>query len=187
MIETPTPTLWEIRLALGHEAAVAIIVNALIHAARLVSLEHNITIEQIGEAANDILASFGYFKVEEVKYLLKRALRSQNLYGRFDYNVIMNWVEAYDAERTDEAMRLSDQQETRLENESRPHPEAMDFTTYVEKLRQKAPSDPEAAAMLAQIENPDKPRLTLLSREERLRREHDFKMWYTFKYLQGKE
>lgn len=93
MIEAETPTLWDIRQRLGHPAAVAILVNAFIHAAKLVNLDKNLTVEQIGEAANDILESHGYLKVEEIKYLLKHALRTQNVYGRLDYNVLMNWVD----------------------------------------------------------------------------------------------
>ena len=106
MIEADTPTLWELRKSLGHAATIAILVKAFIHAAKLVNLDKNLTIEQIGEAANDTLEGYGCLKVEEIKYLLKRALRTQNVYGRLDYNVIMTWVERYDAERTEEAMRI---------------------------------------------------------------------------------
>lgn len=186
MIEAETPTLWELRRHLGHAATIAILVKAFIHAARLVNLERNLTQEQIGEAANDILECHGYLKVEEIKFLLKRALRTQNVYNRFDYNVLMNWVEKYDTERTEEAMRISGQIESQRCNAISDNPEAVSFEEYKADLRQRAKTDEEAAALLRDIENPPKSRLTLLSREEREQNDHDFKTWRTFKYLLGK-
>lgn len=185
MIEAETPSLWDIRRQLGHPAAVAILVNAFIHAAKLVNLEKNLTVEQIGEAANDILEAHGYLKVEEVKYLLKRALRTQNVYGRLDYNVLMNWVEQYDAERTEEAMRLSDQRESQELNEPKERPGAISYEQYIALLRENAATDPEAAKILEDIDNPPPKRFTMLSNEKRIQGERDFKMWHVFNYLQG--
>lgn len=182
MIEAETPTLWDIRQQLGHPAAVAILVNAFVHAAKLVNLDKNLTVEQIGEAANDTLESYGYLKVEEVKYLLKRALRTQNVYGRLDYNVLMNWVEQYDIERTEEAMRISDQEATQAINSPAECTGAVSFDTYISDLRERAKTDKEAAALLGEIENPAPARLTLTTSKNRGQDEHDFKL-YRFKYL----
>ena len=125
MIEAETPTLWELRSQLGHPAAIAILVNAFIHAAKLVNLDKNLTTEQIGEATNDTLEQHGQLKVEEIKFLLKRALQKQNVYGRLDYNVLMNWIEQYDNERTEEAMRISEQKESQERNNIPPSHGAM--------------------------------------------------------------
>lgn len=186
MIEAETPTLWDIRQQLGHPAAVAILVNAFIHAAKLVNFEKNLTVEQIGEAANDILESKGYFKVEEIKYLLKRALRTQNIYGRLDYNVIMNWVEQYDAERTEEAMRISEQQESQKLNKPDAQMGSMTFKEYVDDLERRAHTDPEAARTLAEIRNPQPAKPSLLSREERAEHEREFQRYRMFEYLSKK-
>lgn len=185
MIEAETPTLWELQQRLGRPAAIAILVNAFIHAAKLVNLDKNITQEQIGEAANDILESYGYLKVEEIKFLLKRALRTQNVYGRLDYNVLMNWIEQYDAERTEEAIRISEQRDMQQVNEINNNPDAVSFEDYVADLRTRAEKDKKAAELIKEIDNPSPQRLNLLTNEERAQKDHDFKTWRTFNYLLG--
>lgn len=187
MVEADTPTLWELRRELGHAATIAILVKAFIHAAKLVNLDKNLTTEQIGEAANDILESYGQLKVEEIKYLLKRALRTQNIYGRLDYNVLMNWVAQYDAERTEEAIRVSDQRASQELNEPKECPGAVSYQTYLDKLRERAKTDHKAAEILDGIENPPPQKLTLLTREERLAHNHEFKKWRIFDYLLEKK
>lgn len=186
MIEAETPTLWDIRRQLGHPAAVAILVNAFIHAAKLVNLDKNLTVEQIGEAANDTLESHGYLKVEEVKYLLKRALRTQNIYGRLDYNVLMSWVEQYDSERTEEAMRVSEQQESQALNTPSDNPDAVDFPMYVDSLRQRAKTEAQAAEILDSIENPTPQRTAPLSAEKRHEKDNAFRRFY-LRYINDKQ
>lgn len=182
MIEADTPTLWEIRREIGYAATVAILVKAFIHAAKLVNLDKNLTTEQIGEAANDTLNDKGYLKVEEIKFLLKRAMRTQNVYGRLDYNTLMNWIEEYDTERTEEAIRLSDHKEAQALNEHREDPDAISFREYLEQLKERAKTDKDAAKLLAEAEEPGPRRLNLLSREERQQRKKEFDMWREFEY-----
>lgn len=176
MIEAETPTLWDIQQRLGHPAAVAILVNAFIHAAKLVNLDKNLTIEQIGEAANDTLEAHGYLKVEEVKFLLKRALRTQNVYGRLDYNVLMNWVEAYDAERTEEAIRISEQEDARRLNTRADTEGTINITEYIKQLEVRAEADENAAALLetyrAMVARP-----AVFSDEEKAARENGFRQF----------
>ena len=179
MVRSDSPNLWEIRAHLGHAAAVAVVVQALIYTARLVNLDKNLSTEQIGEAANDVLEDYGYFHIEEVKYLLKRAVRSKQIYGRLDYNVIMGWFAEYDDERTAEAMRISDEQEPVTAEEN-----AVDFATYLAELERKAKTDPDAAQRLADV------RKTMQDHSERLKpdgaSDHEFKKWRLFTYVLGK-
>ncbi len=185
MIEAETPTLWDIRQRLGRPAAVAILVNAFIHAAKLVSLDKNLTSEQIGEAANDILESYNYLKVEEIKYLLKRALRTQNIYGRLDYNVLLNWVEAYDAERTEAAISISeDEDRERFGGENRSDG-GTTLSALLEKLKERATAgDAEAAAQIPQIE-----RILGYDKQQQAdarQKELDFQQWKQEVYLKSK-
>lgn len=186
MIEADTPSLWELRRQLGHPATIAILVSAFIHAAKLVNLDKNLTAEQIGEAANDTLEGYGYLKVEEIKYLLKRALRTENVYGRLDYNVLMRWVKQYDDERTEEAIRLSEQKETQLHNEPKPSPDAITFREYIGQLEARAKTDESAAERLAQI-NAMMQSPKALTREEKQAKKREFLTWKTFSYLTGKK
>lgn len=187
MIEAETPTLWELRSQLGHPAAVAILVNAFIHAAKLVNLDKNLTVEQIGEAANDTLEQHGQLKVEEVKYLLKRALRTQSIYGRLDYNVLMNWIEQYDAERTEEAIRISEQEDSLTLNAAPALTGAVSYNDYLASLKDRAANDKDAAALLDGIENPPPQRLTLLSAEKRHEKDDAFKRWFYSQYINDKQ
>lgn len=187
MIEADTPTLWEIQSQLGKLPTLAILAKAFLHAAKLVNLEKNLTKEQMAEVANDILADYGYLKVEEIKYLLKRALRTQNVYGRLDYNVLMNWVEEYVAERIEEAVSISEQEDLQRQNKKNDDPEAITFEQYVADLEQRAGSDSEAAGLLAKAKEFQDRRSEYLTREERAKKERDFKEWFTFSYLLGKK
>lgn len=159
MIEADTPSLWELRGQLGEPAAIAILIKAFIHTARLASInEKNLSDIQMGEAAKDIIECHGQLKVEEIKYLLKRGIRTEKLYGRFDYNVIMNWVEAYSEERLEEAIRSSEQHESEQINNVTPSAGAVTYQQWVEQLRGRAPTDKSAAEMLKMIgETPHTP------------------------------
>ena len=174
MIEAETPTLWELRTRLGHPAAIAILVNAFIHAAKLVNLDKNLTPEQIGEVANDTLELHGQLKVEEIKFLLKRALRTQNVYGRLDYNVLMGWIEQYDAERTEEAMRISEREEAeRLDS---PYTATAPRPSVLEQLRKAADEGTPGAAeayenLSAILSRPDCPAKTQEQKEK------EFRLW----------
>lgn len=187
MIEADTPSLWEIRMQLGHPATVAILVKAFIHAAKLVNLDKNLTSEQMGEVANDILSEYGYLKVEEIKYLLKRALRTRNVYGRLDYNILMNWVEEYVNERTEEAMRISEQEDDRRLNETKNNQDAVTFEQFISDLEHRAETDTEAAELLIKAKEFSKRRHQFLTKEEKAKKDHDFKKWFTFSYLLGKK
>lgn len=187
MIEADTPTLWEIQSQLGKMPTLAILVKVFLRTVKLVNLEKNLTDEQMGEAATDILNDYGYLKVEEIKYLLKRALRSQNVYGRLDYNVIMNWVEQYDAERTEEAINISEQEDMQRQNEPADDTDAISFEEYIAGLEQRAGADAEAAELLAKAKEFKERRSKYLTKEERTQKDRDFKEWFTFSYLLGKK
>lgn len=187
MIEADTPSLWEIRQQLGHPATIAIIVKAFLHAARLVNLDKNLTNEQIVETANDILSEYGYLKVEEIKYLLKRALRIRNVYGRLDYNVLMNWVEEYVNERTEEAVRISEQEDLQRQNETKVSADAVSFEHFLLDLEEKAKTDHEAAKLLKKAKEMQRRSHHYLTKEEKAQKDHDFKKWFTFSYLLGKK
>lgn len=185
MIEAETPNLWEIRNYTDHATAIGIIVIALIHTARLVNVENNLNETQIGEIANDALEEYGYLKVEELKYILKTAVKSQKIFGRLDYNVVMNWFKDYDTERTAEAMSISDCAEAR---ESPVSPSAMSWGVYVDRLWDMAfYADPEAVEKLYNMQQSTVSRMRLLTKEEKRHKEIDFKRYFYNQYLKNKK
>ena len=186
MIEADTPTLWEIRTATDHATAIGIIVLALIHVARLVNVKGYLNNDQIGEIANDVLEDYGYFKVEEIKHVLKSAIRTKKIYDRLDYNVVMGWFEEYSAERTEIAIRISEQKDREEQNAPQPTTATMSFGEYVDSLEDlAAEGDERAIAKLTQIKNLQRG-LRSLSKEEKEQRDKDFKMW-RMSYLSNKK
>ena len=186
MIKADTPNLWEIRNHTDHPTAIGIIVLALLYTARLVNVESNLNEDQIGEIANDVLNDYGYLKVEEVKYILKTAVRTKKIFGRLDYNVVMEWFEEYDSKRTEEAMSLSD---SIASHEEPPSPEAMSWAQYQAKLKEQAESGDEAAQ--AKIKEIEEVRSTngmrLLTKEQKYEKERDFKQYFFNEYLKGRK
>lgn len=180
MIKADTPTLWEIRSHSGHAVTVAILVTALIHLSRLVNLPEgsNLNNDQIGEIANDVIEDYGYLKPEEVKYVLKQAVRQNKIYGRLDYSVVISWFKDYDAMRTEHCIDISNQEETQAANRIAEDSEAASFEDYLLRLRFRAANGDETAKnLLADIENPSEPKMKLLTAEEKHQKELDFFKW----------
>lgn len=176
MIEADTPNLWEIRANVNHETAIAVIVIALIHTARLVNIENNLNETQIGEIANDILNDYGYLKVEELKHVLKTAVRTQKIFGRLDYNVVMGWFADYDNERTAKAMSISDCEDAKEQPKSTT---AISYEEYISRLKALAEQgDTKAIEKLRQIEDSTPSRLTFMTAEDKRQKELDFKQFY---------
>lgn len=186
MIVADSPTLWDIKAHTDHATAVGLLVLALIHTAKLVNVENNLNETQIGEIANDVLNDMGYIKMEEVKYILKNAVRTKKIFGRLDYNVVMGWFEEYDAVRTEHCIDISDQEETSEANRIAADPESVSFDDYAARLRVRAGNGDETAKnLLADIENPPEPKMKLLTAEEKHRKELDFFKWKQ-EYLKSK-
>lgn len=182
MIEADTPSLWELRRHLGHPAAVAILVLLFDNASSLVNLDKNLTDFQIGELANDIIDEFGYMKVEEIKYLLKRNLRREKIFARLDYNVVMNWVCAYSDERTDAAMRISDKEAAiSLAQADQTGATISDgYAKWLAHTRDKADKgDPQAIAIVRKLDLAQK-------KLDDTDRDKEFRDWWVNVYLKNK-
>lgn len=188
MIKADTPNLWEIRQNLGVVKTNALIVYALACVAELVNIERNLSEPQMMELAEDILTDYGYFKLEEIKYILKRAVKSEKLFARLDYNIVMGWFKAYDAERTEHCMDISDQAETEVTNRvSAPEDEdAIPWEEYVAMLRDRAgQGDTEAANRLSDIEQFSSINQNSTANEKD--RKTAFKTWLYREYLPGRK
>lgn len=184
MIKEDTPNLWTIRNYLGHAKAVAILVNALVQTARLVNLENNLTEVQIGEIANDVLNEYGFIKPVEVKYVLKNGLRNNKLYGRLDYNIIMEWFGDYAQERINAAMDLSDRYDAQAQNEPVSSENAIGWEEYLSRVKQRAENGEKAAQdILNELNKQDNN--VVLTAEEIKTREIDFIKWKT-QYIKSK-
>lgn len=138
---------------------------------------------QVAVTVDLILESFWHLKLEEIKYCFRRAMMREKLFDRLDGNIIIGWLREYDDERTEEAMRLSEQEESAERHNVLPSAGAMSYREWLDELEERALTDQEAATMLEQIKNPPQQRLTLLTPEERRRKDLDFKLWRMKEYL----
>lgn len=181
MIKSESPNLWELRRLIGAVKTKAVIVYALAWLSELVNVERNLTEMQIGEIANDIIEEYGYMKPEEIKRVLKQGARSNQIYGRLDYSVVMKWLEDYDAVRTEHCIDISNQEETSAANRIADDPEAVTLEVYTEKLRAMAKDgDGNAKAKLAEAEEMNKYLASvkpLISTEDKHKKELEFFKW----------
>ena len=183
MVAAPTPTLAKIKNEASEMDARALLYIALCEVCDFFNVGKNMNDTQIAMTADLILESFWHLKLEEIKYCFRRAMMREKLFDRLDGNIIIGWLRAYDDERTEEAMRLSDQEASQQLNDRKDYNGAVSFDDYVAGLRERAKTDENAAALLKEIDNPSPRRLTLLTNEERAKKEHDFRLWKIFDYL----
>lgn len=180
------PNLAQLQLLIpkhGDMAVKLIIMHALKEVRDFFNVGKNLSNTQVTITAELIMSQYWYFKIEDIKLCLRRAMFKEKLFDRLDGNIILGWFMEYDAERTEEAMRISDQRESQEQNEPKECPDAVSYQTYLDKLRERAKTDTEAADILDSIDNPPPQRLTLLTNEERERKDHEFRTWRTFDYL----
>ena len=154
----------------GDMAVKLIIMHALKEVRDFFNVGKNLTNPQITITAELIMSQFWYFKIEDIKCCLRRAMLREKLFDRLDGNIILGWLKEYDNERTEEAMRISENEESRAVNEVKESPDTVSYEDYLANLEQRAKSDKDAAELLAQIKNPQPQRLTLLSSEERAKK-----------------
>lgn len=177
MVKADTPNLWTIRNNIGRVKAIAILVNALVQTARLINVENNLTEAQIGELANDILDEYGFLKPVEVKAVLKRGLRSK-IFGRLDYNIVIEWFDDYACVRTRAAMNIADQEETQAQNQPVSDTSAIGWEEYLLLLKERAKRGEKAAQdILSGVSDGYKPIVGLGQHLDTRKKEIEFQQW----------
>lgn len=186
MVAGQTPTLAKIKNEISLDDARALLSIAVCEVCDFFNVGKNMNDTQVAVTVDLILESFWYLKLEEIKYCFRRAMMREKLFDRLDGNIIIGWLREYDNERTEEAIRISEQHESQELNKPDAQMGSMTFKEYVDNLERRAPTDPEAARTLAEIRKPHPAKLSLLSREERAEREREFQRYRMFEYLSKK-
>lgn len=187
MVAAGTPTIANIKNNVSLADARALLSIAICEVCDFFNVGKNMNDVQIAMTADMIIERFWHLKLEEIKYCFRRAMANERLFDRLDGNIIIGWLREYDAERTEEAIRISEQKDSERLNSVKEQPDAVSFSDYVASLRERAKSDFHAAEILKEIDNPAPKRFTMLTNEERSQRDHEFKVWRTFSYLLGKK
>ena len=186
MVSAKTPTIAHIKNNVSLDDARALLSIAVCEVCDFFNVGKNMNDVQVAMTVDLIIERFWYFKLEEIKYCLHKAMMHEKVYDRLDGNIIIGWLSAYDAERTEEAMRISEQEDTQRLNQNAETPGTVSFRQYVADLEARSATDEDAARKLAEIkELSQRPRLP--SDEERQAKEHEFQTWKTFSYLMNKK
>lgn len=186
MVAAQTPAIAKIKNEVSLDDTRALLSIAICEVCDFFNVGKNMNDAQIALTVDLIIEQFWYFKLEEIKYCFRRAMMREKLFDRLDGNIILGWLREYDAERTEEAMRISEQEALQSENRSFDSPRAVSYDDYLASLAERAKTDKEAAEMLDSINNPPPQRLTLLTKEEQERKEKEFRRWEIFEYMQKK-
>lgn len=184
MVAAQSPTLARIKKEASETDARALLYIAICEVCDFFNVGKNMNDTQVALTVDMILESFWYLKLEEIKYCFRRAMMREKLFDRLDGNIIIGWLRDYDAERTNEAISLSDRQERQRQNEIKPDADAKGYQEYIARLKGRAKTDKSAADLLSQInDSPISKATTALSREDRALKEREFKKWHIFDYL----
>lgn len=184
MVAAQTPTLAKIKNEVSETDARALLYIAICEVCDFFNVGKNMNDTQIALTVDLIIERFWYFKLEEIKYCFRRAMMCEKLFDRLDGNIIIGWLREYDNERTEEAMRISDQEEAVSDVSS---PDGISYEEYLARLEIRAKTDKDAAAIFHDIKDSTRRNPQILSSDERNKRDHEFKKWRTFNYLKGKK
>lgn len=187
MVSAQTPTLAKIKNTASETDARALLYIALCEVCDFFNVGKNMSDTQIALTADLILESFWYLKLEEIKYCFRRAMQQEKVYDRLDGNMILGWLRDYDAERTEEAIRISEQKEAEELNQYHPDPQALTYDSYINSLWNLALyADPRAVEILSEMEDTKPMRIKFLTIEERHQKEFAFQL-FRQKYIQNKK
>lgn len=186
MVAAQTPTLAKIKNEVSPTDVRALLSIAVCELCDFFNVGKNMNDKQIAMTVDLILEHYWYMHLEEIKFCFRRAMRREKLYDRLDGSIIMGWLNEYDAERTEAAMRLSAQASTQEEN-AVPAPDAVDFKTYLAELKERAKTDARAAKLLDSANHQITTINSIIPKNVREEKEKAFKLWRMKNYLQGKK
>lgn len=102
-IQGQTPTFATVRKYQGEAVTKNAIVEIIAFSAGLLNIGKNLQAHQIGFLADEILQDWYWLKIGELKFIMDQGTRGAygELYDRLDVNMVMEWIAAYDAQRTE--------------------------------------------------------------------------------------
>lgn len=185
MVSTQTPTLAKIRHQMSLTDLRALLSIAVCEVCDFFNVGKNMNDTQVAMTVDLIIEQHSDLKLEEIKYCFRRAMMREKLFDRLDGNIIIGWIRDYDAERTEEAISLSEHDDSVAQNRLLPRADdSVSFSQYLGLLRQKAAGgDEQAAKDLAQAEKLLAPQKDMRSEKEKRR---EFRLWYVNEFLRAK-
>lgn len=139
MVEAQTPTIAMIKNSASETDARALLYIAICEVCDFFNVGKNMNDVQVAMTADLIIEQYWHLKMEEIKYCFRRAMSEGKLFDRLDGNIILGWLRTYDEERTEEAIRISDQEASEEINaHCLPVPGAMSYDEYIALLERQS-------------------------------------------------
>lgn len=182
MVSSDSPTIAKIKQSVSLSEARALLYIAICEVCDFFNVGKNMNDVQVAMTVDLILESCCHLKFEEIKYCFRRAMRQEKLYDRLDGNIIMGWLNEYEAERTEAAMQCSEAADRKCKDEEASQG-GITFEQFIDGLRQRADrGDMTAMEHLKQIEGIADIGIHCVSREQRQQKDDEFKLFYS-KYI----
>ncbi|MBD5367225.1 MAG: hypothetical protein HDR82_09575 [Bacteroides sp.] len=187
MIQAQTPTLAKIKNSTSELELRALLYIAICEVCDFFNVGKNMSDTQIALTADLIIETYWYMKLEEIKYCFRRAMKREKLFDRIDGNIILGWLKEYDTERTEQAIRASDQQLTQQHNQPTADPRARTYQSYINSLWNLAMyADPRAVQILSALHDTPPPRMRLTTTQQQHQNEFAFQL-FRQQYIQNKK
>lgn len=186
MVRRKTPTLADIKNSASETDLRALLYIAICEVCDFFNVGKNMNDVQIATTVDLIIENYWHLRLEEIKFCLRRAMRREKLFDRLDGNIILGWIGAYDDERTEEAMAVSEEEDTKMQ-QAEEAGEPVTFEEYIAQLRSRANNgDGEAKERIADIEQFRSVGNTKVSSRE-MNNSQDFKKYFYCEYLKNKK
>lgn len=176
MVSAKTPTIAQIKNNVSLDDARALLSIAVCELCDFFNVGKNMNDTQIALTVDIMLERYWYLRLEEIKFCFRRAMAREKLFDRLDGNIILGWLGQYDAERTEEALRISEQEDRERFNPPAPPAGTAPRPTVLEQLRKAADEGTPGAAeayesLSAILSRPDCPAKTQEQKEK------EFRLW----------
>lgn len=186
MVAEQTPTIGKIKNAASETDARALLSLAICEVCDFFNVSKNMTDIQVAMTADLIIEAFWYLKLVEIKYCFRRAMRREKLYDRLDGSIILGWLAAYDSERIETAIQLSETEDTSQLRLPQPEEHTMSLGEYIDKTRAAAlQGDTAAQAALVEAEKVQEMMKSTACTKSQREKDKDFKRWYYTEYIKN--
>lgn len=144
VLNTPNLPLSVIRKEITLAGARAILVIAINELVSFFNVGKTMNDVQVALTADLIIDRFYYLKLEEIKLCFRNAMASGKIYDRLDGNIILGWLNEYDAQRDEIVSSLSINEAHEQNNNST----GMFYGEYIKHLTERSENGDEEAKEL---------------------------------------
>lgn len=98
-IDSPNLPVSTLKNELGLDGVRAILVLTVTEVCNFFNVGKTMNAKQVAMTVDLIIEKYFYLKLEDIKLCFRRAMYSHTAYDRLDGNIILSWLDKYDADR----------------------------------------------------------------------------------------